>query len=134
MYDVFGECLNVCVKRLDRDEMTSSPEEMARYYKRLDITLATLKMFRFIEDVTLDSECNENGDHEIKITCEKGYYDEVTVNGELYFSEERPSINIDTEYCLVCIDGSIMLTNDRIECAEKHLAQRKYLLKKLISN
>lgn len=132
MYDVFGECLNLCVKRLDRDEMTSSPEEMARYYKRLDITLATLKMFRFIEDVTLDSECNENGDHEIKITCEKGFYNEVTVNGELYFSEERPSINIDTEYCLVCIDGSITMINDNVECARKHLAQRSFLIKKLV--
>lgn len=134
MYDVFGECLNLCVKRLDRDKMTNSPEEMARYYKRLDITLATLKMFRFIEDVTLDSECNKDGIHEIKITCEKGYYDEVTVNGELYFSEERPTINIDTDYCLVCIDGRITMTNDRIKCAETHLAQRQYLLKKLIGN
>ena len=134
MYDVFGECLNLCVKRLDRDETTSSPEKMAKYYKRLDITLATLKMFRFIEDVTLDSECNKDGIHEIKITCEKGYYDEVTVNGELYFSEERPTINIDTDYCLVCIDGSIMMTNDRVKCAETHLAQRQYLLKKLISD
>ena len=91
-------------------------------------------MFRFIEDVTLDSECNENGDHEIKITCEKDFYDKVTVNGELYFSEERPSINIDTDYCLVCIDGSIMMTNDRNKCAETHLAQRQHLLKKLIGN
>lgn len=131
MYDVFGECLNLCVKRLDRDKM-SSPEEMARYYKRLDITLATLKMFRFIEDVTLDSECNENGDHEIKITCEKDFYDKVTVNGELYFSKERPSINIDTEYCIVCIDGSITMTNDNVECARKHLAQRSFLIKKLV--
>lgn len=133
MYDVFGECLNVCVKRLDHDEVMSSPEVMAKYYKRLDITLATLKMFRFIEDVTLDSECNKDGIHEIKITCEKGFYDEVTVNGELYFSEERPSINIDTDYCLVCIDGSIMMTNDRVKCAEKHLAQRQHLLRKLLS-
>lgn len=107
---------------------------MAKYYKHLDITLATLKMFRFIEDVTLYSECNENGDHEIKITCEKGFYDEVTVNGELYFSEERPSINIDTDYCLVCIDGSITMTNDLTKCAETHLAQRQHLLKKLIGN
>lgn len=131
MYDVFGECLNLCVKRLDRDKM-SSPEEMARYYKRLDVTLATLKMFRFIEDVTLDSECNENGDHEIKITCEKDFYDKVTVNGELYFSKERPSINIDTEYCIVCIDGSITMINDNVECARKHLAQRSFLIKKLV--
>lgn len=70
----------------------------------------------------------------LRSLVKKGYYDEVTVNGELYFSEERPSINIDTDYCLVCIDGSITLTNDRIECAEKHLAQRQYLLKKLLSN
>lgn len=131
MYDVFGECLDLCVKRLDRDKM-SSPEEMARYYKRLDITLATLKMFRFIEDVTLDSECNKDGIHEIKITCEKDFYDKVTVNGELYFSKERPSINIDTEYCLVCIDGSITMINDNVECARKHLAQRSFLIKKLV--
>ena len=72
MYDVFGECLNVCVKRLERDKM-NSPEEMAKYYKRLDITLATLKMFRFFKDVTLDSECNEDGDHEIILTCEEDF-------------------------------------------------------------
>lgn len=134
MYDVFGECLNLCVKRLDRGKVMNTPEEMAKYYKRLDVTLATLKMFRFIEDVTLDSECNKDGIHEIKITCEKDFYDKVTVNGELYFSEERPTINIDTDYCLVCIDGSIVMTNDRVKCTETHLAQRQHLLKKLIGN
>lgn len=44
MYDVFGECLNLCVKRLDRGKVMNTPEEMAKYYKRLDVTLATLKM------------------------------------------------------------------------------------------
>lgn len=132
MYDVFGECLNVCVKRLDRDKM-NSPEEMAKYYKKLDISIAVLKMLRFFKDVTLDSESNENGDHEIILTCEEDFYDSLKVNGKLYFSEERPSINIDTDYCLVCIDGSIMMTNDRVKCAEKHLAQRQHLLRKLLS-
>lgn len=133
MYDVFGECLNLCIKRLERDEF-KSPEEMSRYYKRLDVTLATLKMFRFFSDVSLDANCNKDGIHEIKLICEKDFYDKLKVNGELYFSEERPSLNINTKYCLVCIDGNIMLTDDRIKCAETHLAQRQYLLKKLIGN
>ena len=133
MYDVFGECLNVCVKRLDRDKM-NSPEEMARYYKRLDITLATLKMFRFFKDVTLDSECNEDGDHEIILTCEEDFYDSLKVNGKLYFSKERPYLKINTNYCLISIDGNIFTTDDRDECVKAHLSQRQYLLKKLIGN
>lgn len=133
MYDVFGECLNVCVKRLDRDKM-NSPEEMAKYYKRLDITLATLKMFRFFKDVTLDSESNENGDHEIILTCEEDFYDSLKVNGELYFSKERPYLKINTNYCLISIDGNIFTTDDRDECVKTHLSQRQYLLKKLIGN
>lgn len=133
MYDVFGECLNVCVKRLDRDKM-NSPEEMAKYYKRLDITLATLKMFRFFKDVTLDSECNEDGDHEIILTCEKDFYNSLKVNGELYFSKERPYLKINTNYCLISIDGNIFTTDDRDECVKAHLSQRQYLLKKLIGN
>lgn len=133
MYDVFGECLNVCVKRLDRDKM-NSPEEMARYYKRLDITLATLKMFRFFKDVTLDSECNEDGDHEIILTCEEDFYDSLKVNGELYFSKERPYLKINTNYCLISIDGNIFTIDDRDECVKAHLSQRQYLLKKLIGN
>ncbi len=132
MYDVFGECLNVCVKRLDRDK-TNSPEEMAKYYKKLDVTIAALKMFRFFKDVTLDSECNENGDHEIIITCEEDFYDSLKVNGELYFSKERPCFKVNSEYCLVSIDGEIFTTDDNYECAKVHLNKRQFLLKKLLS-
>lgn len=133
MYDVFGECLNVCVKRLDRDKM-NSPEEMAKYYKKLNISIAVLKMFRFFKDVTLDSECNESGDHEIILTCEEDFYDSLKVNGELYFSKERPYLKINTKYCLISIDGNIFTTDDRDECVKAHLSQRQYLLKKLIGN
>lgn len=133
MYDVFGECLNVCVKRLDRDKM-NSPEEMAKYYKKLDISIAVLKMFRFFKDVTLDSECNESGDHEIILTCEEDFYDSLKVNGELYFSKERPYLKINTKYCLISIDGNIFTTDDRDECVKTHLSQRQYILKKLIGN
>lgn len=133
MYDVFGECLNVCVKHLDRDKM-NSPEEMAKYYKKLDISIAVLKMFRFFKDVTLDSECNENGDHEIILTCEEDFYNSLQVNGKLYFSKERPYFKVNTKYCLISIDGNIFTTDDRDECVEKHLSQRQYLLKKLIGN
>lgn len=133
MYDVFGECLNVCVKRLDRDKM-NSPEEMAKYYKKLDISIAVLKMFRLFKDVTLDSECNESGDHEIILTCEEDFYDSLKVNGELYFSKERPYLKINTKYCLISIDGNIFTTDDRDECVKAHLSQRQYLLKKLIGN
>lgn len=131
MYDVFGECLVACVKRLDRDEM-NSPEKMASYYKKLDVAMNTLKMFRFVKDVTLDSECNENGDHEIIITCEEDYYDNIEVNGESYFSEERPFLKLSAKYTLVGIDGIIFTTDDNHECATIHLARRSYLLKKLI--
>lgn len=133
MYDVFGECLNVCVKHLDRDKM-NSPEEMAKYYKKLDISIAVLKMFRFFKDVTLDSEYNENGDHEIILTCEEDFYNSLQVNGKLYFSKERPYFKVNTKYCLISIDGNIFTTDDRDECVEKHLSQRQHLLKKLIGN
>lgn len=133
MYDVFGECLNVCVKRLERDKM-NSPEEMAKYYKKLDISIAVLKMFRFFKDVTLDSECNEDGNHEIILTCEKDFYNSLKVNGKLYFSKERPYLKINTNYCLISIDGNIFTTDDRDECVKVHLSQRQYLLKKLIGN
>lgn len=46
MYDVFGECLNLCVKRLDRGKVMNTPEEMARYY------------FSYSEDVPIYRRCN----------------------------------------------------------------------------
>ena len=106
-----------------------NPSSVSTIYKNLDKVIEDLKSYRFVEEVTINTDPNIKPLHGIFITCNDP---RVTVNGKPHFFTIHDTLLIGTaKYTVISVDGVIATFSDSDECVEYHLTKRNELLGKL---
>lgn len=112
---------------INSDEV--NPSSVSTIYKNLDKVIEDLKSYRFVEEVTINTDPNIKPLHGIFITCSDP---RVTVNGKQHFFTIHDTLLIGTaKYTVISVDGVIATFDDSDECIEYHLTKRNELLGKL---
>lgn len=107
----------------------ANPSSVSTIYKNLDKVIEDLKSYRFIEEVTINTDPNIKPLHGIFITCNDP---RVTVNGKPHFFTIHDTLLIGAaKYTVISVDGVIATFDDSDECVEYHLTKRNELLGKL---
>lgn len=112
---------------INSDEV--NPSSVSTIYKNLDKVIEDLKSYRFVEEVTINTDPNIKPLHGIYITCNDP---RVIVNGKPHFFTIQDTLLIGTaKYTVISVDGVIATFDDSDECVEYHLTKRNELLGKL---
>lgn len=112
---------------INSDEV--NPSSVSTIYKNLDKVIEDLKSYRFVEEVTINTDPNIKPLHGIFITCNDP---RVTVNGKPHFFTIHDTLLIGAvKYTVISVDGVIATFDDSDECVEYHLTKRNELLGKL---
>ena len=112
---------------INSDEV--NPSSVSTIYKNLDKVIEELKSYRFVEEVTINTDPNIKPLHGIFITCNDP---RVTVNGKQHFFTIHDTLLIGAaKYTVISVDGVIATFDDSDECVEYHLTKRNELLGKL---
>lgn len=108
-----------------------NPSNIGTFYKNLDKAIEDLKSYRFIEEVTINTDPSIKPLHGVLITCNDP---NVTVNGKPFFLTIHDALLIGTaKYTVISVDGAIATFDDADECVEYHLTKRNELLGKILS-
>lgn len=108
-----------------------NPSSVSTIYKNLDKVIEDLKSYRFVEEVTVNTDYNIKPLHGIFITCNDP---RVTVNGKPHFHSIHDTLLIGTaKYTVISVDGAIATFDNDEECLEYHLTKRNELLGKILS-